>query len=231
MACAQVTAGASPGLNAALVRMFGDVRAFTAQLQIRMTDGQGVETLNAPMKFSLLDGKMRGDLDVTKLKSKDLPAFAAGAARSVGMDNVITLVRPDLKETYLVYPAFQACIVAPIDELDVAALKKPAKIQRTALGREVIDGHLCVKNKTVVTESDGRQHEATVWNATDMKNFPLRIQTADGEDTILMHFRQVKFERPAAKDFDLPAGTGKYDDPQDLTRAVMKNLLKQALGH
>jgi len=227
---AQYTAGASPGLNAALVRLFGNVHAFTAQLQIRMTDAQGVETLNAPMKFSLLDGKMRGDLEISKLKSKDLPALAASAAKSVGMDNVITLVRPDLKETYLVYPAFKACIVAPIDELDVAALRKPAKIQRTALAREMIDGHPCVKNKTVVTEPDGRQHEAIVWNATDMKDFPLRIQTVDGTDTILMHFRQVKFERPAAKDFDLPAGTDKYDDPQDLTQAVMKNLLKQVLG-
>lgn len=230
MACAQVTAGASPGLNAALVRLFGNVNAFTAQLHIRMTDGQGTETLSAPMKFSLLDGKMRGDLDVTKLKSTELPAFAASAAKSVGMQNVITLVRPDRKETYLLYPAFQACVVAPIDEADVAALKKPAKIQKTPLGRETLDGHRCVKNKVVVTESDGRQHEATVWNATDLKDFPLRIQTVDGAVTIILHFRQVKFERPAAKDFDLPAGTAKYDDPQALAQAVMKKLIGEALG-
>jgi len=227
---AQVTAGASPGLNAALVRLFGGVTGFTAELELRMVDAKGVETLNAPMKFSLLDGKMRGDLDVTKLKSKDLPALAATAASSVGMDRVVTLVRPDKKETYLLYPKFQACVVAPLDDEDVNALKKPAKLEKTPLARETLDGHPCVKNKVVVTEPDGRKHAATVWNATDLKDFPVQIQTVDDTDTIIMRFRQIKFERPAAKEFDLPAGTKKYDDASELTKAVMKKLIGEALG-
>jgi len=227
---AQVTAGASPGLNAALVRLFGGVTGFTAQLEIRMTDAKGVETLNAPMKFSLLDGKMRGDLDVTKLKSKDLPALAASAASSVGMDRVITLIRPDKKESYLLYPKFQACVVAPLDAEDVDALKKPAKLTKTPLAKESLDGHPCIKNKVVVTEPDGRTHTATVWNATDLKDFPVQIQTVDDTDTIIMRFQQVKFERPAAKDFDLPDGTKRYDDARELTKAVMKKLIGEAFG-
>ena len=227
---AQVTAGASPGLNAALVRLFGNVTGFTAQLEIRVTDTNGTETLNAPMKFSLLDGKMRGDLDVTKLKSKDLPALAASAASSVGMDRVITLVRPDKKETYLLYPKFEACVVAPLDDEDISALKKPAKLDKTPLARETLDGHPCVKSKVVVTEPDGRKHAATVWNATDLKDFPVQIQTVDNGDTIVMRFRQVKFERPVAADFDLPAGTTKYNDATELTQAVLKKLIGQALG-
>lgn len=227
---AQVTAGASPGLNAALVRLVEGFTGFTAQLEIRTLDAKGVETLNAPMQFSLLDGKMRGELDVTRLKSKDLPALAATAAKSVGMDRVITLVRPDKKESYLLYPTFHACVVAPLDEEDVAALNKPARLTKTPIGKETLDGHLCVKNKVVVTEPDGRQHEATVWNAADLKGFPVQIQTLDETDTILLRFRTVKFERPAARLFDLPAGTAKYDDASDLTHAVMKKLLSQALG-
>lgn len=227
---AQDTVGASPGLNAALVRLFGNHQAFTARLELRMVDGQGKETLNAPMKFSMLEGKMRGDLDVTRLKAKDLPALAGTAAKSVGMTEVITLVRPDKQETYLLYPAFKACIVAPIDPEDVAALKKPANIQKTLLGHETLDGHPCVKNKVVVTGPDGSRHEATVWEASDLKNFPLRIQTLDDTNTLTLHFRQVKFQAPAVKDFDLPAGTARYDDPQELSMAVMKKFLKEAVG-
>jgi hypothetical protein len=226
----ETTAGLSPGLNAALVRLFGEHKAFTAQLRIRMTDGQGAETLNAPMRFALLDGKMRGELDVTQLKSKDLPALAASAARSVGMEKVVTLVRPDKAETYLLYPAFQSCIVAPIDASDLAALKKPAKIQRTPLARETLDGHPCVKSKVVVTEPDGRQHEAVVWHASDLKDFPLHIRTVDGADTLDLHFSQIRFVRPVATEFDLPAGTARYTEVQDMTQAVMKKLLKDALG-
>lgn len=227
---AQYSVGASPGLNAALVRLFGEHKAFVAQLEIRVVDGQGKETFNAPMKFKLLDGKMRGDLDVARLKSQDLPALAATAATSVGMEEVITLVRPDKQETYLVYPAFKACIVAPIDPEDLAAWKQPARIEKTRLGNEVIDGHPCVKNRVVVTEADGRMHEATVWHASDLKAFPLQVHTVDGADTIKLHFRQVRFEQPTTKDFDLPAGTEKFEDVQDLTKAIMKRFISDALG-
>jgi len=227
---AQVTAGASPGLNAALVRLFGGLTGFTAQLELRMLDAQTNETLNAPMQFSLLDGKMRGELDIAGLRSKDLPAFAATAAKSVGLDRVVTLVRPDKGESYLVYPAFQACVVAPLDADEVAALQQPAKIARTPLGKETIDGQACVKYRVVVTEPDGRQHQATVWSAPALKDFPLRIETRDGTDTIVLQFRQVKFARPDAGLFELPKGTTRYDDPKQLAEAVMKKLISQALG-
>jgi hypothetical protein len=227
---AQVTAGASPGLNAALVRLFGGHTGFTAHLELRMLDANTNETLNAPMQFALLDGKMRGELDVTKLKSKDLPAMAASAAKSVGMERVITLVRPDKQESYLLYPAFQACVVAPLDADEVAALQKPAQIKRTVLGKETIDGQPCQKQRVVVTEPDGRRHTATLWVAPALKNFPVRLETRDGTDTIVMNFRQVKLQRPAAALFDLPKGTARYDDPKELTGAVMKKLIGQALG-
>jgi len=216
-------------LDCSVVRFFGAATNFTAQLEIRMVDTNGVETMNTPMKFSFLDGKMRGDIDVTKVKSKDLPALAASATASVGMEQVISLVRPDLKESYLLFPRFDACVVAPLDEGELAALKKPAKIVRTALGKETLDGHPCVKHRVVVIEPNGWQHTATIWNATDLKDFPLQIQRVEDGDTIMMRFSAVKFERPAAKDFDLPAGTTKYDDASDLTKAVMKKFIGQAL--
>ncbi|HEU5072178.1 MAG TPA: hypothetical protein VFV96_17375 [Verrucomicrobiae bacterium] len=227
---AQVAAGASPGLNTALVRLFGGITAFTAQLEIRMLDEKGEETLNAPLKFRLLDGKMRGDVDVARLKSKELPALAAAAAQSVGMDRVVTLVRPDKKESYLLYPAFKACVVAPLGDDDLAVLQRPAKIERTPLGQEKLDGHHCVKTKVVLTAPDGQRFEATTWNAADLKDFPLQIETHDGTNRVILHFWRVKFERAEPALFDLPAGTEKFDDARALSQAVMKKLIGQALG-
>jgi hypothetical protein len=228
---AQVTAGASPGLNAALVRFFGDITAFTAHLEIRMVDDKGAETLNAPMQFALLDGRMRGEIEIAKLKSNELPALASTAVESVGMDRVVTLVRPDNKESYLYYPSFQACIVAPIAREDLEALKQPATLQKTPLGKETLNGHPCVKNKVIVSGPGGARHEAIVWNATDLKDFPLQIQTQDGADTIILRFQNVKFERPDPKLFNLPEGTVKYRNVTELTQAMVKKLLGQAIGH
>jgi hypothetical protein len=227
---AQVTAGAAPGLNAALIRFFGDATAFTAHLEIRMTDAKGVESLDAPMQFAMLDRRMRGDLDVTKLKSKDLPPAAAAAAKTAGMDQVVTLVRPDRKEAFLYYPGFQACVVSPIAEADLAALNQPARIEKIPAGKETVDGHACIKNRVTVTEPNGSSHDAVVWNATDLKDFPLRIRVQDGTDTITLQFQQVKFERVDPKRFDLPEGTVRYKDMTELTHGMMKKLLGQAFG-
>lgn len=224
------TDGGMPALSVGMLRFFGSTTYFTAHLEIRMFDAKGIETFSAPMKFSLLNGKMRGELDVTKMKSKDLPALAATAAKSVGMERVVTLVRPDKKESYLLYPTFQACVVAPMDAEDADALKKPATLQKTPLGKEQVDGHACIKNNAIVTEAGGNQRTATLWCATDLRDFPVQTKMVDGTDTILMKFSQVKFEKPDSKLFDLPAGTAKYNDAQELTQAVMKKLLLQAIG-
>jgi len=37
----------------------------------------------------------------------------------------------------------------------------------------------CVKNKVIVTDDKGDKHESTVWNATDLKNFPVKIETTN----------------------------------------------------
>lgn len=226
----EVSAGLSPGLNAALVRLLGQHKAFSAQLRIQMTDGQGAEKLNAPMAFSILDGKMRGEIDITKTRSTEFPALAASAAKSVGMEKVVTFVRPDKAETYLLYPRFNACVAVPIDAEDIETLKRPAKLRKTPLAREVIDGHPCLKSKMEVVESGGRIHEATVWQAADLKDFPVRIQTVDGAESLELNFSHIRFERPAAKDFELPAGTTRYEDAQALSQAVMKKFIKEAIS-
>jgi hypothetical protein len=117
-----------------------------------------------------------------------------------------------------------------MDALEVEALKKPAKLEKVMLSKETIDGHACTRNKVTVTDSTGESQTATIWCATDLKDFPMQIKTVDGADTTILKFSQVKFVRPAEKLFDIPAGTAIYNDAQDLTKAVMKKLLGEALG-
>lgn len=227
---AQTAVGGAAGLNAALLRLLDPHTAFSADLEVRMFDAKSNLTLHAPMRFHRLDGKLRGDIELARLKSKDLPALAASAAQNVGMERVVTVVRTDQRESWLLYPAFQACVVAPLDADEVAALAKPAHVSRTPLAEETLAGQRCEKERVVVTEPDGRQHTALVWRAPALKNFPLRLETRDGTDTLVMEFRNVQFARPDAVLFELPKGTSRHDDPQELMRAVMKRLLGEALG-
>lgn len=221
---------AAPGLTAALVRLLDGIPAFTAHLDLRQTDAKGVETLNAPMKFSFLNSKMRGEIDIAKLKAKEMPALAGSAAKSVGMETVVMLLRPDLHESQQYYPTFQACVYAPIGDDELVPLKKPVKLVKTPVAREPVDGHPCVKSKVTITDADGVRYAADVWFASDLKSFPLKVKAVDGGGSLELHFTDVKLEKPDAKTFDLPSGTAKYDDPADLSQAVLKKFLSQALG-
>jgi hypothetical protein len=50
------------------------------------------------------------------------------------------------------------------------------KMEITELGKETVYGHSCVKNKAIVMDKQGDKHEFIVWNATDLKNFPIKIE-------------------------------------------------------
>jgi len=95
------------------------------------------------------------------------------------------------------------------------------QVETTELGKETIDGHDCIKNKVVVTGKDGTQHESTVWNATDLKSFPVKIVTQEKDNTVTMQFKDISFDKPAASQFDPPADYTKYDDMQTMMQTEM----------
>ena len=56
---AQMPAGGPPGWNAAMTRLFGDVKAFSAKAEMRALDKFGQPAIQVPMNFALLDSKIR----------------------------------------------------------------------------------------------------------------------------------------------------------------------------
>ena len=80
-----------------------------------------------------------------------------------------------------------------------------------------------MKNKVVTTGKDGDKQEFTTWNATDLKKFPVKIQTAD----TTMLFKNVSLAKPAASLFESPSGYAKYDDLQTM---LQQQLIKRMGG-
>jgi hypothetical protein len=223
---AQMPGGGSPGgMSAAMIKLFGDVKAFSAKAEVQVLDKDQKELLSTPMDFSLLDDKVRVQIDMTQMKNKDMPAGAAASLKQMGMAQIISIIRPDQKLVYLIYPDQKCFTTMPMPKEDAEAAAKTPKIARTALGKEAIDGHACVKNKVVMTDDKGQTIEATTWNATDLKDFPVQIKTTEKENTSVMRYTQVQFAKPDAKQFDAPAGYTKYADTQELMQGLMKKML------
>jgi hypothetical protein len=96
------------------------------------------------------------------------------------------------------------------------------------LAQEKMEGHPCVKQRVVITDDKAEKHEATVWTATDLRNFPVCVATREGNDTVVMRFRQVQFTRADAKVFELPTGYTEYADMQSLMAGAV---VKYMRGH
>ena len=59
----QMPAGGPPGWNAAMTKLFGDIKAFSAKAEMRALDKSGQPAIQMPMNFALLDNKVRMDID------------------------------------------------------------------------------------------------------------------------------------------------------------------------
>src|SRR5213083_1802424 len=81
IAHAQLPAGGPPGWNAAMTKLFGDVKAFSAKAEMRALDKSGQPAIQVPMNFALLDNKVRMDIDMTQvhLSKPDAKQFDAPA--------------------------------------------------------------------------------------------------------------------------------------------------------
>lgn len=173
------------------------------------------------MDFAFLDGKMRAEVDMTQMKSTNMPPGAGAMMKETGMDRVVSIMRSDKKSQIIIYPNAKSFVNMPLPQAAMDMLEKDPKIETTSIGKEVIDGHPCVKNKVVVTDSKGKSTECIVWNAGDLKDFPVQIQTTEEATTVVMLFKQIQLSKPDAVKFDVPSGYKRYDDMQKLIQALI----------
>jgi hypothetical protein len=191
-----------PQLGGTLSKLFGDNQTFSADLEMQVSDKSG-KPMTMPGKLSFDTGKSRFEISTNQM---------------------VTIARPDKKIAYLVYPGLRSYAEIPLSNADSAPTKRDYKMEITEIGADIVDGHPCVKNKYIVTDNEGVKHESTVWNATDLKKFPVKIETVEQGDNVSMLFQNVSLAKPAASLFDPPADFKKYDTAQQMQQEMMKRL-------
>src|SRR5690242_15652464 len=109
-ACAQLSSAPALGLDFGLLsKLSGDVTAYSAKMELQVFDKNQKEKISTPFDFALLDNKVRVELDVTRMKNTDSPT-AAASLKQLGMDKVVTLIRPDKKANYMIFPGLQSYV-------------------------------------------------------------------------------------------------------------------------
>ena len=214
-------AGGPPGMSPSLAKLFGKNTAFSATGLVTVEGSKQSQPVKVDMKFSMLDGKTRVEMDLTKMADPR----GASQMKAMGMDHVVFISQPDKKLVLQVYPGLHGYVETPMPETEASAATKDYKMEKTSLGKETFDSHPCEKNKVTMTDDRGAKHEFLVWNATDMKDFPLRFQTTEQGSTVTISYKDVSLEKPDAKLFGPPAEFTKYESQMDLIQAtVMKRM-------
>lgn len=210
-------------LDAAMMKLYGDVKAFTAKAEMHASGGQ-VGDMTMPMTMAFSEGNSRMEMDLTQAKSAMIPPQAAAQMKMMGMDKNISISRMDKKMAYVVYPGLQAYLEMAMPKEAAEASEGDFKITKTELGRETVDGHPCVKNKVTITDAKGKATDATTWNATDLKNFPIKTEMSQDGMKMVMTYKDVKFATPDAKQFEPPAEFKKCSNQQELMQAAMQKM-------
>jgi hypothetical protein len=223
---AQLPGGNQGGLNAAMMKLFDEIGGFTSKAEIRMQEKGSPEAMTMTVGFAMREGKVRMDLDMSTVKSKQLPPETLAAFKVAGLETLATVVRPDRKSTLLIYPLVQGYAEVPMSRDETASLARKFRIEKTRLGRETIGAYSCDKNKVVISADNGEKHEATVWYATEMKNFPMKVQMEQAQMTVALQYRDVKLAPPDPGRFEPPAGFTRHATVEQL----MQNAMMKAMG-
>jgi hypothetical protein len=136
-----------------------------------------------------------------------------------------TILRPDKRVTMVVCPALQSYAEIPMSNEEAAEWDQNFKMEKTSLGKETIDGHPCEKKKAPVIDPKGGKLDAIVWEASDLRGFPVQIQINQPEATVLMRYREVRLSRLDPKLFEAPPGFTRYDSMEKLMQGAMMKML------
>ncbi len=151
--------------------------------------------------------KFRSDVDMSKM-TKGQQGMPPELSR------MIVISRGDKKESYTLYPNKKKYITHQPTE---AEGQKP-KVEKTKVGKEVIDGHPTDKYKVRITAPDGKVSEGFIWNAIDLDGMTIRMETENNDFKMTTELKNIVLKRPAASLFEVPAD---YTEAKDFMELMM----------
>jgi hypothetical protein len=80
-----------------------------------------------------------------------------------------------------------------------------AKVERTPVGTEVVDGHTCKVENVEVTTAEGKVTQSKVWEAQDLKGAPVKIESQTPHGQVVATYRDIVLGAPDPALFKPPS--------------------------
>jgi hypothetical protein len=214
-----------PGADIAqtVAKVFGDHKAFTTKMNTTVQTAELGE-LTTEVSYAMLDGNVRVEVNLGALQGAVINEPVLAQLKMVGMDKSYAILRNDKRKVYWVFPNIEASLVVGMPEPKDAAAAIP-KVEVTRLGEEKIGDHDCIKNLMTFLYPDGSKQIFTVWNATALKGFPVKIEGEQHGRKFSTVCFAVTLETPDGKLFELPDGYKEFGNLMDLMGAAMQKMM------
>ncbi|HLX96967.1 MAG TPA: hypothetical protein VKU37_14600 [Verrucomicrobiae bacterium] len=221
----------SPRFTGAITNLFGNHQSFSATLVLETKDPSNGSVITMPSQLAFDTGRSRFEVDLSRAQGGQMRPAALAQMKSLGIDHMVVIAQPGNNVAYLIYPGAQAYAQSRLPVANPTNPPANFKVKTTELGRDTVDGHPCVKNKVIVTSPEGTAQEFTVWNATDLKQFPVKIvETEDGRP-VTMLFKNINLSKPAAGLFEPPPNYSGYRAVPVMMEAIVVKHSGGGAGH
>jgi len=197
-------------------KLIGSNATFSATAQIRGKGRDSSSNFKMTVQYKLLQGMLRTEMNPSKDTDEKHLTSDQLRLRELGLDHMIYVVLPSLKQKYLIFPTVKSYCVVPMTYFERNHSLDNFRIEK--LGEEQLDGHPCVHSKVTAMNEFVEDVAADVWQATDLKNFPVKLEFKLKDAIFIMSFTDVKLTDP---DFEL------FQPPQEFQRFPDLGALKQ----
>jgi hypothetical protein len=204
-----VPKGLPPGFRQALLDVLGGGPAFYGRATIQILNDPDKEPTFIPFKIAVLSGKLRLETGLFD-GITNLPPSTAAQLKKM---RAISILRPDRNRLYMVLPDTRSLVEIAYSKSTGTDPSPPPQINKTSLGKELVNDQLCDKTQWKVTESNGEEFDLTVWMPADSGGVPARIKF--NSPPALVTFQDLRLVPPDSSQFEPPGDYIKYEGIQE----------------
>jgi len=207
-----------PKMKGVFSKILSDTPNFSANAVIGLFDATNRMLAKMPMHFDLSPERMREEIDVMNMP---FPLEWREAVKKGHIDKIAIITQVDTKKVYILFPGIQAYQEFPISDSVLSEFQTRAndvKIEKVDVGQETIEGHPCIQTKMTVTETNKPPEFAILRCATDLQNFPIRMDVYTKTSTTRFIFEDVHVGPPAAELFEVPSDYRAFANTAEIMR-------------
>ncbi len=195
----------------------GDFSAF-GDMEIRRTNNTGkADYQHFPFTFSVLEGRIRTELDLRNVPKKFDGSGGLSALRQIGIGRIVSVTLPQLRSVHVIFPSAESYVSK---SLEIEDSPGSMRIEKSLAGREQLNGRPFDKYACNLDFISGDKVPVEMWQVPGATNRPVFLRIHQTGSSVTVRFRIIRPGKIPEELFDTPKEFSKYADMGYLMQAA-----------